>query len=66
MAVSLSRLRALPVNVRREIDYSTLGAGSKSRLAHHQFAVVKRWENQDRPKIIFADSGQLASEEASL
>ena len=39
-----------------------LGTGSKSRVAHHQFAVVKRWANQDRPKIIFADSGQLASQ----
>jgi hypothetical protein len=43
-----------------------LGAGSKSRVAHHQFAVVKRWANQDRAEIIFADSGQLASQKAGL
>jgi hypothetical protein len=37
--------------------------GRANSVAHHQFAVVKRWANQDRPKIIFADSGQLASQE---
>ena len=50
-----------PLSEARLCRPGRLATGSKSRVAHHQVAVVKRWANQDRSKIIFADSGQLAS-----
>jgi hypothetical protein len=50
-----------PLSEARLYRPGRLATGSKSRVAHHQVAVVKRWANQDRSKIIFADSGQLAS-----
>ena len=37
------------------------------RVAHHQFAVVKRWANNpDLPKIILPDAGRLVSHGAGL